>query len=144
WQCRCNEVQRARYLRRLSAPLLDRFDLRLDVVQGEPDAAHAPSSCVVRAQVVAAVARQARRLQHTPWNRNAHVPGGAIDALVPLTADVSAYWRELCRAKRLSGRGAARIRRVARTIADLADRDAITIDDIEDASLLRQDIEAGR
>jgi magnesium chelatase family protein len=144
WQCRCNDVQRARYLRRLSAPLLDRFDLRLEVVQGEPDAAPAPPSCRVRAQVIAAVARQAHRLQHTPWNRNAHVPGGAIDALVPLADDVAAFWRELCRAKRLSGRGAARIRRVARTIADLADREAITIDDIEDASLLRQDIDAAR
>ena len=36
--CHCSDVQRARYLRRLSAPLLDRFDLRLELHPSDPDA----------------------------------------------------------------------------------------------------------
>ena len=46
--CRCSDVQRARYLRRLSAPLLDRFDLRLAVLGADPDAAPGPTSATVR------------------------------------------------------------------------------------------------
>jgi len=42
--------------------------------------------------------------------------------------------------RRLTGRGAARIRRVARTLADLDDRDTMTADDIVRASWLREDV----
>ena len=139
--CRCSDVQRARYLRRLSAPLLDRFDLRLQVLGADPDTRPGPSSAAVRAQVAAAVARQEHRLAATPWRRNAHIGGGALDELVPFTPDVAAVWRALCRGRQLSGRGAARIRRVARTLADLADRAVITIDDVEEASVMRQDVQ---
>ena len=49
-------------------------------------------------------------------------------------------WTDACRLRRLTGRGAARIRRVARTLADLDDRDALTADDIVRASWLREDV----
>jgi magnesium chelatase family protein len=137
--CRCSDVQRGRYLRRLSAPLLDRFDLRIEVLAPDPDASSGPSSAEVRTRVIAAVARQAERLAGTPWTRNAHVPGGAIDPLLPVAPDVAAFWRGVCRGRRLSGRGAARIRRVARTIADLEDRAEVTAGDVELASSLRED-----
>jgi magnesium chelatase family protein len=138
--CRCTDVQRARYKRRLSAPLLDRFDLRVPV---HPPGAHAAAgapSAVVRAQVLAAVERQRHRLRGWPWRRNAHVPAGALALLVPLTDDVETTWRDQCEARRLTGRGAARVRRVARTLADLDDRDAIGNDDIVCALELRQEL----
>ena len=140
-ECHCSEVQRARYLRRLSAPLLDRFDVRLQVHAPDPDAAPGPSSAEVRARVIAAVARQTHRLAATPWSRNAHVGGGAIETLLPLAPDVAATWRALCRSRKLSGRGAARVRRVARTIADLDDRAAVTTTDIDLAGALREDLQ---
>jgi magnesium chelatase family protein len=138
--CRCSDVQRARYLRRLSAPLLDRFDLRIEVLAPDPDASPGTPSAEVRARVVAAVARQVERLAGTPWCRNAHVPGGAIERLLPVRPDVAAFWHGVCRGRRLSGRGAARLRRVARTIADLDDRAEVTADDVELASSLRADL----
>jgi magnesium chelatase family protein len=138
--CRCSEVQRARYLRRLSAPLLDRFDLRMEVLAPDPDAPPGESSADMRARVIDAVGRQERRLADTPWRRNAHVAGGAIEGLLPVLPEVAAFWRAVCRARRLSGRGAARIRRVARTLADLDDRTTVTADDIELASSLREEL----
>jgi magnesium chelatase family protein len=119
--------------------LLDRFDLRIEVLAPDPDASPGPSSTEVRARVIAAIARQAARLAETPWTRNAHVPGGAIEQLLPLPTDVAGFWRGVCRGRRLSGRGAVRIRRVARTIADLDDRAEVTTGDIEVASALRED-----
>jgi magnesium chelatase family protein len=136
--CRCSDAQRARYARRLSAPLLDRFDLRLEIeaVDTEPG----EPSADVAARVAAAVERQRARLAGTPWRRNAHIPAGALERLVPLSPEARAVWLEYCDLHQLTGRGAARVRRVARTIADLADQPEITDADLVEAVHLRQDL----
>lgn len=136
--CRCSDVQRTRYARRLSAPLLDRFDLRLRIEA--PGAEPGASSAEVRAHVQHALDRQRVRLSGTQWRRNAHVPAGALEMLVPLAGDAHAAWTDACRVRRLTGRGAARIRRVARTLADLDDRDMLTADDVVRAAWLREDV----
>jgi magnesium chelatase family protein len=140
-RCRCSDVQRARYLRRLSAPLLDRFDLRVHVNGSGAHDPCGPSSAATAAQVAVAVARQERRFVGTPWRRNALVPTAALDALVPLSGDATAIWHAVCRARNVSGRGAARLRRVARTLADLDDRDDVRPEDVELASRLRGDVQ---
>jgi magnesium chelatase family protein len=138
--CRCTDVQRMRYKRRLSAPLLDRFDLRVPV---HAPGAHAPAgeaSARARERVLGATERQRARLADWPWRRNAQVPAGALDALVPLTAGVESMWRDQCELRHLTGRGAARVRRVARTLADIADRAQVTDDDVMCALELRQEL----
>lgn len=138
-RCCCGDGQRARYRRRLSAPLLDRFDLRVSV--RAPEAADVPGegSTAVADRVFAAVERQRARLRGTPWRRNAHVPAGALQRLVPLDDAAHDAWVDEIDARRLTGRGAARIRRVARTLADLADHPSVGVDDIALAALLRED-----
>ena len=118
-KCTCSDVQRARYGRRLSAPLLDRFDLRLTI--RETGREPGESSATVRARVAAAVDRQRVRLRGTPWLRNAHIPAGALERYTRLDTDAREAWFGECRVRQLTGRGAARIRRVARTLADLED-----------------------
>src|SRR6185436_8025765 len=90
--CRCSDWQRARYRRRLSAPLLDRFDLRLRVAGPQPGDGPGETSAVVAARVLAAVDRQRERLRDTPWRRNAHVPAGALAHYVGLSDDASEAW----------------------------------------------------
>jgi magnesium chelatase family protein len=138
--CRCSDWQRARYRRRLSAPLLDRFDLRLRVAG--PQAADGPGepSALVAARVLAAVERQRARLRGTPWRRNAHVPAGALGCYVELTGDVADAWRLVVEDHQLTGRGAARVRRVARTLADLEDVAEITAEHIALAASLRGEV----
>jgi len=136
--CRCGDAHRARYARRLSAPLLDRFDLRLRIES--PGTEPGASSAEVRAGVESARARQRARFAHTSWQRNAHVPAGALAATIPLAGDAHAAWIDACRVRRLTGRGAARVRRVARTLADLDDREQVSADDIARASWLREDV----
>ncbi len=138
--CTCSDVQRARYARRLSAPLLDRFDLRLEITPDSAAAAPGASSAEVRARVERAVERQRARLAGTPWRRNAHIPAGALERLVALSADARASWHEWCEVRRLTGRGAARVRRVARTIADLDDRATVEAGDVDAAVYLREDL----
>jgi magnesium chelatase family protein len=138
--CACTDVTRARYLRRLSAPLLDRFDLRLEVTTPDPDAPTGAPSAEVHDRVAQAIERQRHRLASTTWRRNGHVPGAALDAVAPMDAAATRAWQAVCRSRALSGRGATRVRRIARTIADLDDRARVSADDVELASMLREEI----
>lgn len=137
-ECRCGDAQRMRYARRLSAPLLDRFDLRLRIDSAGTEVGE--SSTETRTRVALAIDRQRARLAGTRWRRNSHIPAGALEALVPLPDDAHAAWEDACRLRRLTGRGAARVRRVARTFADLADHAGVTADDVMRAAWLREDV----
>jgi len=139
-ECRCNDFARTRYLRRLSAPLLDRFDLRLRITG--PSAHDRPGECsaVVAERVAAAAARQRRRLQGTPWRWNREIPAACIDRFAGLTGAGVDAWRFAVDDGLLTGRGAARIRRVARTVADLADTESVDAEHVVLAASLRQDV----
>jgi len=117
--CRCSEVSRARYVRRLSGPLLDRFDLRLDVDPPEPSellgGVDGEPSAVVARRVLEARARAASRGVAC----NAELGAAGLEALAPLTPAARRMLELLVGQGRLSGRGVQRIRRVARTAADL-------------------------
>ena len=137
-KCKCGDVQTTRYARRLSAPLLDRFDLRIRI--REIGTAPSESSEVVAARVAVAVARQHSRLRGTAWRRNAHIPAGALERYTALDCEARTAWLGECETRQLTGRGAARIRRVARTLADLADRAEIEAADILHAAWMREDL----
>jgi magnesium chelatase family protein len=137
--CRCSDAQRQRYRKRLSAPLLDRFDLRLRVNGPSATDVSGESSAVVVERVSEAVMRQRARLHHTPWRRNGLVPAGALDEHAAVRGDALDAWRLVARERSLTGRGAARVRRVARTIADLEGEADISPEHIEDAAMLRAD-----
>ena len=116
--CQCSEAGKARYLRRLSGPLLDRFDVRIAVGRTSADdllsVDAGESSSVVRARVEGVRALAGER----GW-LNARIPPGELDELAPLTTPArEILYQELERGQ-LSGRGLHRVRRVARTIADL-------------------------
>jgi len=133
--CRCSEAGRARYLRRLSCALLDRFDLV--VVLARPDAealvagaaaggggtrgSPCESSATVAARVAAARARAAERGS----GGHAAMTVGAPDHGAALPSAAAAVLVDHLRSGRLSGRGAQRVRRVARTVADLAGAETI-------------------
>jgi magnesium chelatase family protein len=124
----------------LSAPLLDRFDLRLRVAGPQPGDGPGEPSAVVATRVLAAVARQRDRLCGTPWRRNAHVPAGALSRYVVLSDEVAEAWRVVVEEYDLTGRGAARVRRVARTLADLDDAADITAEHVALAASLRGEV----
>lgn len=138
--CRCSEVQKARYRRRLSGPLLDRFDLRVALKEPAGPSEAAEASATVRERVTEARRRQAHRYRHEPWSLNAHIPPGALDRHAPLSAPAERFLLAEMTLRRLSARGAARLRRVARTIADLAQQPEVSVDDLSFASHLRTDV----
>lgn len=136
--CRCTESARSRYARRLSGPLLDRFDLRVEV---RPPAAQVllgagteESSAVVASRVAAA-----RRLARSRGVRcNAELADHRLDEVAPLSPEASDLLRVELERGSLTGRGLRRIRTVARTIADLQQRgDTIDVPVVQAALVLR-------
>ena len=138
--CSCTEASRSRYRRRLSAPLLDRFDLRLAVRAPEPSDGPGETSADVAQRVDRAVKRQIARLEETPWRRNSHIPAGAADRYLKLNPAALEAWNAEVESRLLTGRGAARIRQVSRTLADLEDESEIGPAHIAWAALLREDV----
>lgn len=127
--CECDDGARLRYLRRLSGPLLDRFDLRVGVARPGVDdllAGGGGEPTVVVAQRVAA-ARQ-RSIDRIGM-LNSAIPAGSIDALAPLHPEARVRLRDQLEAEKLTGRGYHRVRRVARTIADLEGAGDLVLDE---------------
>lgn len=116
--CVCAQSVKARYKRRFSGPLLDRFDLHVDVPRlrvSELSGPRGEDSAAVRARVTAA-----RRRQFDERGRlNRELRRQDLDALVWTDAALRRL-SEAASRDRLTARGWDRVRRVARTIADLA------------------------
>jgi magnesium chelatase family protein len=141
-ECRCTPQQAARYRERLSGPLRDRLDLTVEVPAVAPDVLGAGSpgelSEAVRSRVVAARERQRVR----------YVAAHGISTNAELTPALMARY---CRLDRygirlltaaverlgLTARGYDRVRKVARTVADLEHRDEIAADHIAEALQFR-------
>ena len=121
--CRCSEASLGRYARRVSGPLLDRFDLRLEVQRPDPQqllhGGPADSTTVVAARVAAARERASSRGVRC----NAELPGPVLDRVAPLTAEATALVERALTDGRLTARGLRRLWRVALTLADLAGDD---------------------
>jgi magnesium chelatase family protein len=123
--CSCSPATRRRYLGRISGPLLDRVDVKIEL---EPvgrkellnDRNLAESSRTVALRVVQARDRAARRLRDTPWRLNAEVPGSELRrSWPPAPGSLAVVERSLERGQ-ISARGVVKVIRVAWTIADLA------------------------
>jgi magnesium chelatase family protein len=124
--CTCSTVIRARYRRRLSAPLVDRFDLVVPLSRPNPDdlLSEAPTepSRSVKERVGAARARaRARRGEEG----------------VPVSPEARALLSAKLRSGDLSARGLHKVSRVARTLADLAGEDVVSFIHVSEALSLR-------
>ncbi|MFD3699509.1 YifB family Mg chelatase-like AAA ATPase [Streptomyces sp. NPDC058646] len=146
--CDCAPSSIRRYQARLSGPLLDRVDLRIEV---EPvsrcdllgDGARGEDSATVGARVVEARARAARRFADTPWRINSEVPGRELRTRwQPAPGALGQAERDLERGL-LTARGLDRVLRVAWTVADLGGRDRPGPLDVAVALELRTGIPRG-
>ena len=136
--CRCNAPAIERYARRVSGPLRDRIDLWVPmprvssaslVAVGEPEGSVEVAARIAVARAVA-LARPAGVL-------NARLRGQALRHACRLSGAAAHRLIGLAEAEAASGRGTERLLRVARTIADLGDRDAVETEDLDEAAWFR-------
>lgn len=140
--CRCTEGSQARYVRRLSGPLLDRFDLRLEVDRPEPGDLLGGEPGEPTAVVARRVLRARTRAAARGVRCNAELPAASLEHSAPLTSAARRLLEALVRSGRLSGRGVHRIRRVALTAADLDGHDG-PLDEAEVAVALALRVSEG-
>jgi magnesium chelatase family protein len=123
--CSCTPMARRRYLARLSGPLLDRVDAKIDFLPVRRaellgDRAFTEPSAVVAERVAAARQRAAARLARTPWRLNAQIPGSELRRrFAPARAALAPLERAMDLGT-ISARGADRVIRLSWTLADLA------------------------
>jgi magnesium chelatase family protein len=134
-ECACSPIVQRRYLGRLSGPLLDRIDIRIDVAPVRRGATEGESTAEVAAKVARARDAARARLTGTGWTMNAQVSARWLRAHTP-AASLSAAQAALDRGA-LSARGLDRSLRVAWSIADLAGIPAPTPQNMNHALTLR-------
>lgn len=122
-KCTCSPRQVHNYLSRISGPMLDRFDLHVEVepvtyedLSGQEKA---ESSESIRARVQKARQIQQERYKGTGIYCNAAIPAGKLQEYCPLDAEAEKVLRNVFERLGLSARAYDRILKVARTIADL-------------------------
>lgn len=136
--CRCSDLALARYSRRVSGPLLDRFDLRIDVTRPDASEILRGKQGESTASVAERVANARDRARSRGVTVNSQLSGRELDDHAPLSANAAALAERSLRRGRLSARGLHRLRRVALTLADLADEGGpISVERFSEAMHLR-------
>ncbi|MCD7444086.1 YifB family Mg chelatase-like AAA ATPase [Streptomyces lincolnensis] len=146
--CECPPSAIRRYQARLSGPLLDRVDLRVEVdrvtrAELAGCAARGESTATVADRVREARARAAARLAGTPWRTNSEVPGRELRSRWhPASGAMDEAERNLERGV-LTARGLDRVLRVAWTVADLVGHERPDATDVALALQLRTGVPRG-
>jgi len=140
--CRCEERLRRAYRHKITGPVADRIDIVRHVVaedrRGRNDRfEHRESSAEIRARVERARSRQAHRYAGCSWRLNAHAPAPVLRERWPLTSEAQDRIDEVTWQGELSQRGAARVWRLAWTVADLAGLDRPDLAEAQTALALR-------
>lgn len=128
---RCAEA----YQNKISGPLLDRIDLHVDVDPVNPwemktnNTEPAETSATIRERVVNAYLRQIQR----QGKQNALLDGPELERFATLSDELTDFLNNAAEKMGMSARGYNRIKRIARTIADLRGADNIEMQDLTEA-----------
>lgn len=134
--CMCNQLEIHRYWKRVGAALLDRIDIRVPCRPVDPEKIFAideERSRDVRRRVAAAVSRQVQRYRGHGFVRNSRIPPGLLTSYCILDGSIRRLFTTAIRKLALSSRACHSVLKLARTIADLSDSDAIGEDHLLEA-----------
>ncbi len=135
--CSCSPGAVAKYLAKVSGPLLDRLDLHIEAMPVEFDhlssSEKSESSAQIKARVNAARDIQNERFKGTNITCNARITSDKLHELCPITDDAKLVLKNAFDNLGLSARAYDRILKVARTIADLDSSEVITAQHIAEA-----------
>ena len=144
-ECRCTPQEIRRYTRKLSGPLLDRIDIHIRVPRVDykdlRSKRKAETSAVIRERVSKARNIQLERLSKYHLFCNAQMNHALIEKFCQLTDRAEELLRMFYEKKQSSARSYDRIKKVARTIADLEGMETIDNVHIGEAIKLRNDFD---
>ncbi|WP_298064206.1 YifB family Mg chelatase-like AAA ATPase [uncultured Rikenella sp.] len=139
--CTCTPAAQARYMSKISGPLMDRIDIQVEVIPVAVESMtrqlrEGETSAQIRKRVTAARERQTRRLQRDGYAQthcNAMLTPEQIERYCRLDDESIELVQNAMTTMGLSGRAYDRILKVARTIADLAGAENIAVDHVAEA-----------
>jgi len=137
--CRCPPGEVFRYRRRISGPLLDRVDLRLELpAPPVQELARAVAGGERGVELLARVQRARGRARARQGELvNARLDATELDQHAPLAARALSVLERAAAARGLSARAVQSLRRVARTLADLEDAPRVEVPHLLEALALR-------
>ncbi len=145
--CRCTPRTISRYRARVSGPLLDRLDIRVWVPPVQPEelislgrnGTQSPfiTSSKAKEMVMAARERQRVRFKGKSMTCNSEIPSSKLEEYAGTSIGGRKLLLHALKNLGLSARGLVRVRRVARTIADLDDSDVVTENHVLEALAYR-------
>ncbi len=143
--CTCSEFQIQRYRSKLSGPLLDRIDLVINVPRLTTDElinmkSDSEPSAKIRERVIRARKIQAKRYAEEGILTNSELSGKQIKKYCKLDEKTSEFLKIAAQKYQLSGRKFDRILKLSRTIADLAEKENITLEHVTLALQYRAEI----
>ena len=128
-KCICSKKQVGSYLSRISGPLLDRFDLHIEVAPVEfehiSNTEKEEPSAIIRERVQLARDIQLKRYKGTSITCNARITSNILHEVCALDNGATALLKNVFEKMGLSARSYDRILKVARTIADMEESDII-------------------
>lgn len=147
--CTCMPAEIERYWKKLTAPLLDRLDIRIPVFPPPPESLLKPvkySTEKMRQNIKNAKIIQLKRIMtirklkkiNGPIYWNSKLLPQDIPSVCLMTEEAEKTFSLFAKTKKLSGRGSHAILRISRTIADMESSEKISVSHIEEAISLRQ------
>jgi magnesium chelatase family protein len=128
-KCTCKRADVDHYHRKISGPILDRIDLQVEMNRLSTEERFAETETEVspriRARVEAARQRQNQRFQGTNIPFNAAIPADKVRESCNFSKEGFEKYREVIATHKLSTRSMDRLAKVARTVADLVDKDQV-------------------
>lgn len=140
--CKCHPNQIRDYWRKLSGPLLDRIDLKIelpslnkkDLLEVSP----AESSDQIKQRVLKACKKQAERFKNTPYIFNRDLDAQGVTRFCRLDAECGKLMAKAIDQLHLSGRSHERVLKISRTLADLDASTEIHVPHLSEALQYRQ------
>lgn len=140
--CICSSLQVRKYLGKLSGPLMDRIDMRVQVdpvsrvemAQEELG----ESSATIRERVITARAIAQSRFEKEPWTLNSQIPSRALRTIYKPERSAMNFLHDQLERELLTARGLHKIIRLAWTLADLAGHQQPDLADVQRAHELRE------
>lgn len=143
-RCNCTEMEVKKYLDRVSGPIMDRMDISVEMnrvdfkeICREEDG---ESSYDIRQRVNRAVDIQRKRYINENINFNSQLKGELLREYCKLNNEETKLMEHIYEQFSLSVRGYEKILKVARTIADLKEKENIGVEEISQAVALRINI----
>ena len=139
--CHCSEREIRSFRNRISFPIMDRIDIRLEVrpmpYQALNDKSPTLSSSEMRNMILAARERQLHRYRDETIKYNSELQQSLLAKYIHISDAGERLLKNEFETSNLSARGYFRIKKLARTVADLNDREEITEEDVYEAMFYR-------